>query len=169
MPNRETNMSTPDNCVWHKEALNIRHPSGARILIGPNGVASAEIEAMAWSFCDAETQRQTDADVIASLRRTVAEQAEKLRRADAMLSDARRQLDRALTGRAGFSRGPFAIEPHTDGDWTGEVWLMDPVKLGSGTGFRYASLADLWRAWPELRPIRTESGRIIVAPFEVRE
>lgn len=35
----------------------------------------------------------------------------------------------------------------------GSVWLLDPVKDTAGFGFYYASLADLWRVWPDLRPI----------------
>lgn len=49
----------------------------------------------------------------------------------------------------------------------GSVWLLDPVKDTAGFGFYYASLADLWRVWPDLRPI--ECGQDESSPWMLVE
>lgn len=49
----------------------------------------------------------------------------------------------------------------------GSVWLLDPVKDTAGFGFYYPSLADLWRVWPDLRPI--ECGQDESSPWMLVE
>ena len=60
------------------------------------------------------------------------------------------------------------VDPHN-----GSAWLLDPVRLDSGFGLRFASLADLWIAHPELRPVRwgadADGPVLIVAPLALPE
>lgn len=60
---------------------------------------------------------------------------------------ANRRLARVLHGDR--ISGPAHVSVADDGS----VWLQDPEKRDRGFGFRFDSLADLWRAHPELRPV----------------
>lgn len=76
---------------------------------------------------------------------------------------AEEKLEQVLTGGPSLARGTFYIAV----DAQGRAWLQDPVKRANGFGFRFPSLADLWRAHPELRPVRW--GEDADGPFLIVE
>lgn len=87
-----------------------------------------------------------------------AERAEEReRRAHAARLDAEARLDAVLHGRRTLF-GEALVRVTESGD----AWLLDPHKQEAGFGLCYPSLVDLWRAHPELRPVRWESGDLIV-------
>lgn len=91
----------------------------------------------------------------ANQRRDDAE--ERARRAHAAARDSETRLDAVLLGkRRMFGEGLVRVAED------GVAWLLDPVKQESGFGLRFPTLADLWRAHPELRPVRWSGGDLIV-------
>lgn len=60
-----------------------------------------------------------------------------------------KRLQATLTGRTSQVFGRALVRVERDGS----VWLQDPAKQDRGLGFRFESLADLWRTHPELRPV----------------
>jgi len=73
-------------------------------------------------------------------------------------------LERTLAGRSCVS-GEVLIDVAPDG----AAWMHDPRKGAAGFGLRWPSLADLWRAHPELRPVRWQDGRLICAAMSMHE
>jgi DNA-binding CsgD family transcriptional regulator len=107
---------------------------------------------------DAIAELLPDATKAIGQARALQGQAEsRARHAHSEERDAKSRLDAVLHGR----RRLFgeALVRVTE---TGEAWLLDPVKQEAGFGLRYPALADLWRAHPELRPVRWEDGDLIV-------
>ena len=78
--------------------------------------------------------------------------------------DAEQRLRRVLKGDS-YAHGALYVTI----DAKGQAWLMDPVKRGGGFGFCWPSLAELWHAHPELRPVRWGSDAdgpfLIVEPM----
>jgi hypothetical protein len=49
------------------------------------------------------------------------------------------------------------------------VWLQDPEKRDKGFGLRFASLAHVWREFPDLRPVSWDGGDLILESFAMQE
>src|SRR5690606_17832007 len=96
---------------------------------------------------------------IAQAKHDQAKAEERARRAHAAELDAKARLDATLHGKRRLF-GEALVRVAADGK---SVWLLDPVKQEAGFGFRYPSLPDLWRAHPELRPVRWDNGHLTVA------
>lgn len=86
--------------------------------------------------------------------------------------EARRRTEARLAGVMQGSpnaRGTFFVRV----DAQGQAWLQDPIKRDGGLGFVFPTLADLWRAHPELRPVRwgdDETGPcLFVEAFSMQE
>jgi hypothetical protein len=94
---------------------------------------------------------------IDDLERRAAAAEAALTRAAASLLDAERRLDAVLHGR----RRLFG-EALVRVDDAGAAWLLDPQRQERGIGLHFPSLADLWRAHPELRPVRWSGSDLIV-------
>lgn len=100
---------------------------------------------------------------IASLRDR-AERAEAARHAaNAAASLDRERVAEVLTGQTRRLFGRALVVLDADGG----CWLQDPGKGDHGMGLHYASLAELWRDMPSLRPVAWEGGRLIVESFAV--
>jgi hypothetical protein len=102
----------------------------------------------------------------AAIVRNALEDRNAARRAQRIAED---RLERVLLGTTPAFGDIFVrVDPHN-----GSAWLLDPVRRDSGFGLRFASLADLWIAHPELRPIRwgadAEGPVLIVAPLALPE
>lgn len=79
---------------------------------------------------------------------------------------ARSTLDAALVGHRRFN-GPVLCRPHTRGDWSGAVWLLDPEKQESGFGLLFGSLSEVRKAHPELwiADVRDDGVLLDAAPL----
>lgn len=84
------------------------------------------------------------ARVAAAARNAFNERDEMRRQRDA----AERRLRRVLHG--GRARGRLLVRVYADGS----AWLLDPDKRERGFGFGWPSLTELWRAHPDLRPVK---------------
>jgi len=83
------------------------------------------------------------------------------------LAEQKTIAEAAVTGRRRFF-GPVLLVPVTPGDWSREVWLLDPVKGFKGRGLRFASLAEVRSLHPELWIVgTTDSGILLDAHGEV--
>lgn len=83
-------------------------------------------------------------------------------RAEACAASLRGERDRTrrlLAGGRFFGRVLIQV------DESGRAWAMDPCKRDRGFGFRFESLAVLWRQWPDLRPVAWEGGDLICESF----
>jgi hypothetical protein len=91
-----------------------------------------------------------------SAQQDAADANDRARRMADRLRVAENRLERTLTGRSCVT-GEVWVDVAPDGS----AWMHDPVKGAGGYGLRWPSLADLWRAHPELRPVRWADGRLI--------
>jgi hypothetical protein len=109
-------------------------------------------------FCDA----MADVSLLAATFRNAIEDRD---RAIATTGAAEMALARTLDGRSGMLwRGELLV---VIDEVRGGAWLQDPDKGDSGIGFYFDSLASLWRAHPNLRPVRWADGRLICASFAI--
>lgn len=86
---------------------------------------------------------------IAELESLLSEVRAQRDKARGLAADLERSLEYAFTGRRQLF-GRVVCRPHTAGDWSGAVWLLDPEKLWSGFGLHFPSLAKLRVEHPEL-------------------
>lgn len=123
---------------------------GLQVLVTPSTPADeVDADALARRILDTEADAAASRVAITALQNANKSLAEKVRRLEAMLADARDLNHRAIAGRRRFF-GPVALSPERDGQWDGPVWLLDPEKLEPGNGLRFESLAELRSMHPEL-------------------
>jgi hypothetical protein len=91
---------------------------------------------------------------------------EALEQRDVAFVRARKAEERLATFLKGGRLFGRAVVTVTE---TGAVWLQDPKKRDSGFGVMFETLADLWRAYPDLRPVSWENGELIVESFRHAE
>lgn len=93
---------------------------------------------------------------VADLAQDVVTHRERADRAEAREKGTQERIAKLLDrAHHGWAAGPAEVRP--DRDWDGPVWLLDPDKLWNGLGFRFESLAELWRIHPYLRPVAAGS------------
>jgi hypothetical protein len=128
-----------------------------RVLVEPVSVdAQADAEKTA-SFIGHQTEE------IARLEQKIIELRDALTKARTSRKTAESALDAALSGKRRFF-GRVMMKPAMPGDWTGEVWLLDPEKQERGWGMRFQSTADVRREYPELWPVgKTHDGILLDA------
>lgn len=74
--------------------------------------------------------------------------ATRIRALTLKVESAEQRLEAAETGRRRFF-GQVLLVPVRAGEWSGEVWLQDPVKGDRGTALRFASLMEVRALHPE--------------------
>lgn len=95
-------------------------------------------------------------------RDEVSRLREQIRKLEARLAEQRTINEAAIAGRRRFF-GPVLMRP-VSGDWSGDVWLLDPEKKERGSGLRFASLAEVRALHPELWTIAvTDDGVLLDA------
>lgn len=97
----------------------------------------------------------------AAHRAKVEELSDMIQRANFRAKSARDALVAAIEGRRRFF-GPVFVVPCIDGDWSGEVWLLDPEKRDRGYGLRFSSLRILREEHPELWIVRPDGDGILL-------
>jgi hypothetical protein len=128
------------------------HDVGASVVVDSSDTTFAGVVA------DTIASIIPDATLAIARARHAQDRAEdRARKAHAAQRDANDRLDAVLHGRRRLF-GEALVRVAADG----VAWLLDPRKQESGFGLRFASLADLWRAHPELRPVRWDGGDLIV-------
>ena len=134
--------------------IGVALPSGTSVLIYSGGEAE---DKSARELAD----RIVDGERALEVLRAERDQARSQR--NAALAEASR-LDRslrsAISGRRRFF-GPVLCRP-AGTDWSGPVWLLDPKKQERGLGLRFESLADLRQQHPELWPVGTLEGGVLL-------
>jgi hypothetical protein len=121
------------------------YPLQFRVYIDP---VSEEFRAERDAFVTALTSVWNVAD----LAQDVITHRERADRAEARERGTQERIASLLdASHHGWAAGPAEVRPDTD--WSGPVWLLDPEKLWNGLGFRFESLAELWRVHPYLRPV----------------
>lgn len=144
----ETSIPRPPNAGGGLEGWNLWLNPGA----GPIEAFNVILGTIADSISDAGR-------LAALVRNAFADK----RAADEARERAEKRLRDTLTGRA--IRGRFLVQLEDDG----RAWLQDPERGDRGFGLRFASLAELWRTHPDLRPVEWSGGRLIVESFAMVE
>ena len=86
---------------------------------------------------------------------------EGLQRIKAERDRARNALQAAVEGKRRFF-GPVLMSPEKKDEWSGAIWLQDPVKRSAGFGLRFESLAAVRAAHPELWPVSSSDDGILM-------
>lgn len=79
----------------------------------------------------------------------VAVLREKIATLQAQRDAARATIEAATRGARRFF-GQVLCKPHSKGEWSGAVWLLDPEKQEGSFGLLFGSLAEVRAAHPEL-------------------
>lgn len=82
-------------------------------------------------------------------KRTIARLDRELKTLEAERDAANERAVHAATGRRRFFSAVLMV-PAKPGDWSGEVWLLDPVKKYHGRALTFASVAEVREMHPEL-------------------
>lgn len=112
---------------------------------------------------------------VSNVRDVLPDAARAVYLAEARDADSRDRADRALgalqTERARVRKllhgGRFFGRVLVVLSDDGAVWVQDPEKRDAGMGFRFESLADLWRTWPDIRPVSWQGGDMICESFAI--
>lgn len=137
---------------------------GANVLVSPTGDGGAQrAHEVAAAILDAEARFSVLVKQAEAADRRIAELIDRAERAESRLAHQRNINMAAIAGKRRFFSAVL-MKPKTPGDWTGEVWLMDPKKQEKGNALRFASLAELRAEHPELWVVEsTEDGILLDA------
>jgi len=123
---------------------------GANVLVSPTGDGNAQTtHEVAARILDTEAWAAAKVAEIARLDRLVSELRDRAERAESKLSHQRVINEAAIAGKRRFFSAVL-MKPTAPGDWSGEVWLMDPTKQEKGNALRFSSLAEVRAEHPEL-------------------
>ena len=98
---------------------------------------------------------------LADAEATIARLRDALQRVQTERDRAVRALEAAVEGKRRFF-GPVLMAPEKKDDWSGPIWLQDPVKRNAGFGLRFESLAAVRAAHPELWPVSSSADGILL-------
>lgn len=138
--------------------------SEVNILVTPQGTTT---NARALEIATALAERRADPKVIglqnenADLQARIERISDVLARTRLRAERGESRLESALTGRRQFF-GPVLARPAVAGDWSGEIFLLDPVKQEQGRALAFASMKALRLAHPELWIVDVTSDGILM-------
>lgn len=135
---------------------------GANVLVSPTGDGGAQrAHEVAAAILDTETRFAILKTEIERQERVISGLRDRAERAESRLSHQRVINEAAIAGKRRFFSAVL-MAPKTPGDWSGEVWLMDPVKQLKGNALRFASLAEVHAEHPELWVIGTTADGVLL-------
>jgi len=138
---------------------------GVRVLIQPSGSEHQKrAQQVAIAFADAALEQQAQKLALDGLQSANESLADLLRKARARIAELEAANEASLTGRRRFL-GPVLMKPTRPGDWSGDVWLLDPVKQERGFGLRFDSVSEVHRAHPELWVVASVDGGVLLDGF----
>lgn len=94
-------------------------------------------------------------------RRTHERLSKRIRELEAQRDAAEERAIAATYGRRRFF-GPVLLVPARPGDWSGEVWLLDPIKRERGRALVFASVAEVRALHPELWMVEVRDGGVLL-------
>lgn len=92
---------------------------------------------------------------------TIASLRGSLQRVKTERDRATNALEAAIEGKRRFF-GAVLMAPEKKDDWSGAIWLQDPIKRSAGFGLRFESLAAVRVAHPELWPVSSSADGILM-------
>lgn len=123
---------------------------GANVLVSPTGSGDAQrAHEVAAAILDTEARFSVLVKQIEDRDRDVARMQARIDQLQSRLDHQCVINKAAIEGKRRFFSAVL-MKPKTPGDWTGEVWLMDPVKQEKGNALRFSSLAEVHAEHPEL-------------------
>lgn len=123
---------------------------GIAVLVTPS-TADENVKAarLAEQICDAGLVDAVRVETINGLKADLDAAKARASQAAARIAALEAINAAAIAGRRRFF-GPVLMKPAIDGNWAGEVWLLDPEKKERGVGLRFASVAEVRALHPEL-------------------
>lgn len=132
------------------QMLGMEPIEGVRVTIDPTGPEyQKRARQLAVAITDAALEQEAQRLAINAVQSANETLSEQLHKARARISELEALNAAASSGRRRFF-GAVLMRPCRPGDWSGEVWLLDPVKQERGTGLRFASVSEVREMHPEL-------------------
>lgn len=157
-----TNVTTYSTRENGARALGLQPTEGVSVLITPSTAAeNARAAEIAKQFLNAEQVDEARVTCIGLQRAEIEALKTRLREAQVRIAALERINEAAILGRRRFF-GPVLMKPAVAGDWSGEVWLMDPTKRERGTALRFKTVAEVRALHPELWVIGTSSDGVML-------
>lgn len=94
-------------------------------------------------------------------KRTIARLDRELKELEAERDAANERAAHAATGHRRFFTEVLLV-PAKPGDWSGEVWLLDPVKKRHGRTLVFASVAEVRALHPELWVVEVRDDGVLL-------
>lgn len=136
--------------------------SGVTVLLSPADESHQEdAEHIALRLLGEHAERESLLSQLREAEVAAAALMEKLQHANEARRAAESRAESAITGRRRFF-GPVLLVPASSGDWAGEVWLLDPDKRERGVALRFASVAEVRAAHPELWVAGAAHGGVLL-------
>ena len=133
-----------------------------QVLVTPSdGDANDEALVVARDVLEAGRERASLRFELEQAQRTIARLSERVRRLDAERQDAENRVTAAVTGRRRFFTSVLMV-PANPGDWSGEVWLLDPLKKHRGRALVFASVAEVRALHPELWVVEVREDGVLL-------
>lgn len=137
-----------------------------QVLVTPSdGDANDEALAVARDVLDAGCERAALRAELEQAKRTIARLSDRVRELGAERQDAENRVTAAATGRRRFFTAVLLV-PAKPGDWSGEVWLLDPVKKYRGRTLVFASVAEVRTQHPELWVVEVRADGVLLDAWE---
>jgi len=138
---------------------------GVHVLVQPiDAKHQKRAQQVAFAFADAALEQQAQKLALDGLQAANESLADQLRKARARIAELEAANEAAVTGRRRFF-GPVLLKPARPGDWSGEVWLLDPVKKEHGRTLVFDSLAEVRQLHPELWVVGVVDGGVLLDGF----
>lgn len=139
-----------------------------RVLVEPGSEdGNARAQTLAAELSDVAQTRELASAAELAAKVEVDAVREQLFKARAQIQRLEAINAAAIAGRWRFF-GPVLMKPAKPGDWTGEVWLLDPVKQECGQALCFASVAEVRALHPELWVICTTVDGVLLDAWRHR-
>ncbi len=143
-------------------AVGVDVAEGVTVLVTPSsGEHNDAALAVARDARDAGCERARLRAELERAKRTQDVLAKRILELEAQRDAADARAVAATQGRRRFF-GPVLMVPARPGDWSGEVWLLDPDKRERGRALVFASVAEVHAMHPELWVVEVRDGGVLL-------
>lgn len=143
-------------------AVGVDVTEGVTVLVTPSdGQHNEAALAVARDAHDAGCERATLRTELDHAKRAHERLLKRIRELEEQREAAETRAIAATHGRRRFF-GPVLLVPARPGDWSGEVWLLDPIKREHGRALVFASVAEVRAMHPELWVVEVRDGGVLL-------
>ena len=143
-------------------AVGVDVAEGVTVLVTPSdGQHNDAALAVARDAHDAGCERAALRAELGHAKRAHELLSKRIRELEAQRDAAEARAIAATHGRRRFF-GPVLLVPARTGDWSGEVWLLDPIKRERGRALVFASVAEVHALHPELWVVEVRADGVLL-------